>query len=86
MTRGRRPGPGRRERRGEQTREESGRRVNKLIGFIKEAREELKRVNWPTRQELVESTKVVIVASILLAVFIGVLDFILTKAIKLFIG
>jgi len=60
--------------------------VKKIIAFVKEAREELKKVNWPSRKELIESTKIVIVASILLAVFIGVLDFVLTKLINVIIG
>lgn len=60
--------------------------MKKIIAFVKEAREELKKVNWPSRKELIESTKIVIVASILLAVFIGVLDFVLTKLINVIIG
>jgi len=60
--------------------------VNRIATFIREAREELKKVNWPTRKELIESTKVVIVASILLAAFIGLLDFVLTKLTNLIIG
>ncbi len=60
--------------------------MNRIATFIREAREELKKVNWPTRKELIESTKVVIVASILLAAFIGLLDFVLTKLTNLIIG
>ena len=60
--------------------------MNKIIKFIKEARAELKKVNWPTRKELIDSTKVVLITSLLLAVFIGVIDFILSQLIKTLLG
>jgi len=60
--------------------------MNKLIQFLKGAKAELKKVNWPTRKELIDSTKVVLLASFLLAAFIGLIDYGLSKLIKLFIG
>ena len=60
--------------------------MNKLVQFLKEAKAELKKVNWPTRKELIDSTKVVLLASFLLAAFIGLIDYGLSKLIKLFIG
>ncbi len=50
--------------------------------FFKEAFQELKRVNWPTRQETVKLTAIVIGASLLMAAFLGVLDFIFSYAIR----
>ncbi len=58
----------------------------KITQFISEARVELKKVNWPSRKELIESTKVVLIASFLLAAFIGVVDFILSQLITALIG
>ena len=60
--------------------------MNKIIQFIKEARVELKKVNWPTRKELIDSTKVVLITSLLLAAFIGVIDFILSQLINALLG
>ena len=57
--------------------------MKKILTFIREAREELKRVNWPTRKELIDSTKVVIVSAVLLVIFIGVIDYILSKIFNL---
>jgi preprotein translocase subunit SecE len=49
-------------------------------GFIGEVREELKQVAWPSREELIGSLLVVFVGVLLLASFIGVCDFVLSKA------
>lgn len=54
----------------------------KIIQFIKEAKIELKKVNWPTRKELIDSTKVVLITSALLAAFIGGIDFFLSQLIN----
>jgi len=60
--------------------------MNKIINFIREARDELKRVNWPTRKELIDSTKVVILSAVLLVIFIGAIDYILSKIFNLISG
>jgi len=49
--------------------------------FLKEVRQELKKVNWPTRQELVAYTIVVLVSVIVLTSFVFALDFVFSKAI-----
>lgn len=48
--------------------------MRRLLQFLKEARLELKKVSWPTRKELISSTTLVIVVSVLFGVFLGVLD------------
>ena len=48
--------------------------------FLREVREELKQVSWPSRDELVGSALVVFVGVVLMAGFIGVCDFLLSKA------
>ncbi len=47
--------------------------------FLREVRQELKRVNWPTRQELVAYTVVVLVAVIVLTSFVYGLDYVFSK-------
>ena len=42
--------------------------------FFREAVSELKKVNWPTRQETIKLTAVVIAISVLVGAFIGGLD------------
>lgn len=46
-------------------------RVN---AFVQSAIVESKKVTWPSRQELVESTRVVVVATLIVMVFLFVVD------------
>jgi preprotein translocase subunit SecE len=50
---------------------------DKLVRFFREVKVEMSKVSWPSLDELKNSTKVVIVAVILITVFIGVVDRIL---------
>ncbi|MBT3344576.1 MAG: preprotein translocase subunit SecE [Gemmatimonadetes bacterium] len=50
----------------------------KLTTFLSDVRGEFGRVIWPSRDELVSSTTVVIVFSIAFAIFIGFFDLILS--------
>ena len=49
--------------------------------FFREVRIELKKVTWPSRKETIASTSVVIVLVFLIAVYLGVLDMILSRAL-----
>ena len=44
------------------------------IQFIKEVKSELTKVNWPSREETIKLTVVVIALSVLVGVFIGITD------------
>jgi preprotein translocase subunit SecE len=57
----------------------------KIKKFIAETVSELKKVSWTTRQELLDATKVVLVSSLLLAVYIAVTDFTLAKIVGMVI-
>lgn len=57
---------------------------NKIINFIKEAIAELKKVIWPNRKELKNSTIVVVFTIIIASVFIGLIDLVFTKILTLF--
>ncbi len=46
----------------------------KIITFGKECVAELRKVVWPTRDDVVSAVKVVIVSTILVAVFLGIVD------------
>jgi preprotein translocase subunit SecE len=50
----------------------------KLMSFIREARAELKRVTWPSRQQVWYSTLVVIAVTFLVAAYLGIVDVLLT--------
>jgi preprotein translocase subunit SecE len=49
--------------------------------FLKEVRLELKKVDWPTRRELVSYTIVVLVTLIVTTAYVAGLDFVFSKAI-----
>lgn len=57
----------------------------RLTTFLKEARQELKKVTWPSRQETINYTIMVVVISGVVAVFLGgaeyIFQFILNKFI-----
>ena len=57
-----------------------------LIGFGREARMEVRKVVWPTRQETVQTTFMVIVAVIIIGIFLWLIDMLLAEAIKLLTG
>ncbi len=49
-------------------------KIGAARGFLVDVRNELKKVTWPTRQELADATKRVIIMTLLIGVVIGVLD------------
>ena len=51
----------------------------KPVNFLKEVRSELSKVSWSTKQELLASTGLVIVVTVLMTVFIGIVDLGLSK-------
>lgn len=53
------------------------------VGFLKEVQDELKKVVWPTREETIRLTGVVILVSVFVGLFLGGADLILTKLIEL---
>ncbi|MEK7143831.1 MAG: preprotein translocase subunit SecE [Patescibacteria group bacterium] len=53
--------------------------------YIQESRQEFKRVNWPTRQETVRLTMIVIGVSLAVAIFLGALDLFLAYLLETFL-
>ena len=60
--------------------------IVKLKQFLRESKVELKKVKWPTRKELIASTSVVIVFTIIISLFLGLMDFSFIKIIKIIVG
>jgi preprotein translocase subunit SecE len=50
--------------------------------FLREVQDELKKVVWPTRKEVIRLTFTVIAVSIIVGLFLGGVDFVLTKLIQ----
>jgi len=59
--------------------------MDRAIAFLKDVRTELSKVNWPTRNQTVQYTLVVIGLSVILAVFLGGLDLALQWGLNKFI-
>ena len=47
--------------------------------FLLDTRAEMDKVSWPTREELIQQTKQVLIAALMLGVLIGLMDVILQK-------
>ena len=56
------------------------------VNFLKEVRDELKKVVWPTRDEVIRLTGVVILVSLFVGIFLGGADFILTKIVQFIVA
>ncbi len=54
----------------------------KIIKFFEDVVKEMKKVTWPTKAELVESTKIVIVACIILAGFTYGIDMLISLVLS----
>ena len=61
--------------------------IDRLSDFLKDVRVEVRKVTWPSRDELRESTMVVIVTVAIISLFIAVVDrvvgFVVTKLLML---
>jgi len=57
----------------------------KLTNFFKEVGSEIKKITWPTRQETIKYTLIVIGVSVIVAIILGGFDFILVQLMDKFI-
>lgn len=64
------------------------RRDNKVVGWLRAGRDflvavrgELGKVSWPTQDELIKATRMVVVFSLIVGFVLGVVDLLLTKVL-----
>ena len=62
------------------------RRAGKIGPFLRDVRSEIKKVEWPSRPELVKLTGAVVGLSALVGVFLGGVDFVFQELFKVIIG
>jgi preprotein translocase subunit SecE len=55
---------------------------NKLVQFVKESYAELRKVVWPSREDVISSVKVVIVSTVIIAVVLGLIDLVLLMGVQ----
>jgi len=58
-------------------------KLAKFPKFLREVKEELRKVNWSTREELIGATTIVIIGSVFFTTYIGLVDMGLSKLLQL---
>lgn len=53
-----------------------------MFNYFKDVRAEMRHVSWPTRRQAVVYTAVVIAVSIATAIYLGLLDYVFSLALK----
>ena len=56
--------------------------VKRLVQYVKDTQGELKHVSWPTQKQTVIFTVLVILISLIIAGYLGVLDFLFTSGLN----
>jgi preprotein translocase subunit SecE len=59
--------------------------MNKIFSFVNEVRNELKKISWPSRDELLGATIIVCILVIFFSAILGSMDFAFSYLIKRFI-
>jgi preprotein translocase subunit SecE len=60
--------------------------AKQALQFLSDAKAELKKVTWPTKQQTLASTAVVMVIVLIMSIYLGIIDFVLAKVVKLILG
>ena len=55
---------------------------DKIKKFFEDVVKEMKKVTWPNKDELMESTKIVIVTCLALAGFTWIIDYVISQVVK----
>ena len=64
----------------------SRKRPNIIIRFFRETVAELRKVNWPTRQEATQLTIIVLLVVIIMSSLLGILDFLFSRLFGFIVG
>ena len=60
--------------------------MNAILNYIKASKSELEKVTWLTRDQVTKSTVLVIVVSLIIAIFLGAMDYGLNKLLEYLIA
>ena len=60
--------------------------MSKIINYFKEAKSELKKVVWPSREQTINHTLLVVGISLGVAIFLGLLDYLFTKGFEFLVS
>ncbi|MFP3043242.1 preprotein translocase subunit SecE [Treponema primitia] len=56
--------------------------MRKIVQFIKESYAELRKVVWPSKEDVVSSVKVVLISTVLFAAVLGLVDVLLLLGVQ----
>lgn len=59
--------------------------MQKILGFLRAVQAELTKVNWPTREEIVRYTVMVVIISAAVAAFLGTLDYFFSYLVETYL-
>ncbi|MDP3793103.1 MAG: preprotein translocase subunit SecE [bacterium] len=59
--------------------------MNKITDFLKDVKIELSKVSWPTKDQTVKYTLVVLGLSLMVAIFLGGVDWVLQLGLNMFV-
>jgi preprotein translocase subunit SecE len=60
--------------------------VEKTKQFFREIKVELKKISWPQRKETIASTSVVLIIVMIVAFYLGIVDMILSRVVKIILS
>lgn len=60
--------------------------MNQVLKFLTEARDELKKVVWPTRREITKLSAIVIAVTIVIGFYLGGLDALFSRGVQYLIN
>ncbi len=60
--------------------------IDRLIEYFKDTRGELRKTSWPTREQATNLTLIVLAVTIVMAAFLGALDFVFAQVIRLIVS
>ncbi len=55
---------------------------NPVVAYVKESKDELRKVAWPSRKVVIQDTVIVVAVSLAMAAFFGVIDYGLSKGLE----
>jgi preprotein translocase subunit SecE len=58
---------------------------NRIVRYFKQTRAELRKVTWPSREEAIRLTAIVLGMTIVMAAFLGLVDYIFARLFALFL-
>ena len=60
--------------------------MNKIAEYFQSVKKEMSKVSWPTQQELIDSTVIVVIFSIIVSLFIFGVDRVYSTVLELIFG